>query len=271
MKAAAILLPCLLIMSPVAVAADKVPKEVSALLDKKTFTEAGGGTLPYRLLRPEPYEDGKSYPLVVFLHGAGERGDDNEAQLVHGVAEFTRPEVRKKYPCFLVAPQCPRGKKWSDIDWASDTPKLPAEPSAEGALVLELIAALQKECRIDAQRIYLTGLSMGGYGTWDLLIRRPDLFAAAVPICGGGDETHVDNIVRIPIWVFHGAQDRAVKVERSRRMVAALENAGGHPLYTEYPDEGHASWVPAYRAPAMMRWLFKQVKPLPSADTPAKP
>lgn len=127
-------------------------------------------------------------------------------------------------------------------------------------LVLELIASLQKEYRIDPKRLYITGLSMGGYGTWDVLARYPDLFAAAVPICGGGDESTAARIAKIPIWAFHGALDTAVKVERSRNLIAALEKAGGKPLYTEYPDEAHASGVPAYRAPVMMEWLFAQKK-----------
>jgi predicted peptidase len=251
----ALLLIC---VSPIAA---EPPRDADKLLAKKTFTGAGAGTLPYRLLSPEAIESGKTYPLVVFLHGAGERGDDNAAQLVHGIVEFCRPENRKKYPCFLVAPQCPKGKSWAKIDRTTTKPTLSKEPSEQGRLVLELIAALQKEYPIDAKRIYLTGLSMGGYGTWDLLCRRPDLFAAAVPICGGGDDAQAEKIAKIPIWVFHGALDRAVPVQRSRDMVAALEKAGGRPLYTEYPDEAHASWVPAYRATAMMKWLFAQKRP----------
>jgi predicted peptidase len=256
-----ILLVSALLLLHVSPLAAEPPKDADKLLAKKTFTGAGGGTLPYRLLAPESVEEGKTYPLVVFLHGAGERGTNNEAQLIHGIVEFCRPENRKRYPCFLVAPQCPKEKKWADVDWHAEKHTMTKEPSEQGRLVLELIAALQKDYPIDAKRIYLTGLSMGGYGTWDLLCRRPDLFAAAVPICGGGDEKQAEKIAKIPIWVFHGALDTAVKVQRSRNMVAALEKAGGHPLYTEYPDEGHASWVPAYRAPAMMQWLFAQKRP----------
>jgi predicted peptidase len=261
MKAVVVLAGLFLIFITATSAAPMIPKELSARLDKKTFSGGKGGTLLYRLMRPEPCEDGKLYPLVVFLHGAGERGNDNEAQLVHGVAEFNRPENRKKYPCFLVAPQCPAEKRWVDVDWSAAHHSIPDDPGEIGRLVLELIESLPKELPIDRKRIYLTGLSMGGYGTWDLLMRRPDLFAAGVPICGGGDEKQAARIAKMPIWVFHGTLDGAVPVNRSRNMVTALEKAGGHPLYTEYPDEGHASWVPAYRAPAMMRWLFAQKKP----------
>jgi predicted peptidase len=234
--------------------------KVADLLEKKTFTDARGKTLLYRLLKPEDYDPKTKYPLVVFLHGAGERGNDNTAQLIHGVGDFAREANRKKYPCFLIAPQCPKGDKWSIVDWRKPSATFAKEPSEPGRLVLELIAAMQKEYSIDPKRIYLTGLSMGGYGTWDLLARHPELFAAAVPICGGADPATARKIAKIPIWVFHGAKDRAVKVERSREMVKALKEAGGHPKYTEYPEEGHASWVPAYKDPAMMKWLFAQKK-----------
>lgn len=234
--------------------------KVADLLEKKTYTNDAGKTLPFRLLKPENYDPKKKYPLVIFLHGAGERGKDNTAQLIHGVPEFAKEENRKKYPCFLIAPQCPKDEKWSVVDWRKSFVKFSKEPSGPGSLVLQLIAGMQHEYSIDPKRIYLTGLSMGGYGTWDLLARRPDLFAAAVPVCGGGDPATAKKIAKIPVWVFHGDKDEAVKVERSREMVKALKAAGGHPKYTEYPGVGHASWVPAYKDPAMMKWLFAQKK-----------
>ena len=117
---------------------------------------------------------------------------------------------------------------------------------------------MQKEYSIDPQRIYLTGLSMGGYGTWDLLARKPDLFAAGVPVCGGGDESTAEQIANIPIWVFHGDLDSAVPVSRSRTMVEALKKAGGHPKYSEYPGVEHNSWDKAYADPELMKWLFAQ-------------
>jgi len=227
-------------------------------LDKRTFTDAKGKVLRYRLLKPEDYDPKQSYPLVVFLHGAGERGDDNDKQLVHGVAEFAKPENRKKYPCFLIAPQCPANVKWVDCDWGADSHKQPAEPTEPLRQTLELIAALQKEFSIDAKRIYTTGLSMGGYGTWDIIARQPALFAAAVPICGGGDEATAKQIAKLPIWAFHGAKDTAVKVSRSRNMIEAIKKAGGTPKYTEYPDEAHFSWLPTYRHAEMFKWLFAQ-------------
>jgi predicted peptidase len=232
--------------------------DVKTLLQPKIFKDSDGKELKYRLLKPDNYDAKKKYPLVVFLHGAGERGDDNTAQLVHGIGDFASEENRKKYPCFLIAPQCPKDEKWADIDWSAATHTLPKEPSASGRLVLDLITAMEKEYSIDPKRLYLTGLSMGGYGTWDLIARKPELFAAAVPVCGGADEMTAPKVAKLPIWVFHGAKDSAVKVERSRNMVKALEKAGGSPKYTEYPDVGHDSWVRAYKDPELMKWLFAQ-------------
>jgi predicted peptidase len=244
---------CLLVCAGLAPTQQKDPP-----LEARTFKDAQGKTLPYRLLLPENYDPKKSYPLVVFLHGAGERGTDNKAQLIHGVAEFAKPENRKKYPCFLIAPQCPAGRRWVEVDWGAESHTMPKEPSEPERLTLELITALQKEFAIDTRRIYVTGLSMGGFGAWDLICRRPELFAAAVSVCGGGDEAQAAKIARIPVWVFHGAKDGAVKVSRSRNMVDALKRAGGRPRYTEYPDVGHDSWVPAYRDAEMFAWLFAQ-------------
>lgn len=229
-------------------------------LEKRTYKDTTGKELPYRLMKPDGYDPAKKYPLVIFLHGAGERGTDNDKQLIHCVPQFASKKYREKYPCFLIAPQCPDEARWVEVDWSAMSHVQPKEPSEPGRLTLELIAAIQKEFSIDAKRIYLTGLSMGGFGTWDLLARRPELFAAAVPVCGGADETTAEKIKHIPTWAFHGAKDDVVKPERSQRMIAALEKAGARPWYTEYPDVGHDSWNPAYKDPELFRWLFAQKK-----------
>ena len=235
------------------------PKEGSLdLLEKKTYTDADGKKLAYRLLQPMTVDPKQRYPLVVFLHGSGERGDDNEKQLIHGVPEFLKPENRKECPCFLIAPQCPEGKRWVEVDWGAESSVQPKEPSEPMALLLGLIEQLPKDYPIDPKRIYVTGLSMGGFGTWDIIARRPDLFAAAAPICGGGDENTAPRIAKIPIWAFHGSKDPTVKVSRTLHMIEALKKAGGDPGYTIYPGEGHASWIPAYRDPQLMKWLFAQ-------------
>lgn len=229
-------------------------------LDKHVFKDKDGKSLPYQLMNPARIDANRKYPLVVFLHGAGERGTDNEAQLVHGVPQFASKENREKYPCFLVAPQCPVSAKWAEVNWSANTHTLPKDVSEPGRLTLLLIESLQKEQPIDPKRIYITGLSMGGYGTWDLLVRKPDLFAAAAPVCGGADEATADKIKHIPIWAFHGGKDGVVKPQRSRNMIDALKKAGANPKYTEYPDVGHDSWNPAYKDPEFYKWLFAQSK-----------
>ena len=224
--------------------------DLDKLLEKRQFT-LGKASLPYRLMKPAGYDASKKYPLVVFLHGAGERGDDNKAQLRHGIKDFASDAARKKHPCFLIAPQCPKGKGWASFG---------KEPSPQEKQLLALIGELRKEFSIDGKRIYLTGLSMGGFGTWDLLARQPDLFAAGVPICGGGDPAKAETLAKIPIWAFHGDKDGAVPVERTRKMVAAIKKAGGTPKYTEYPGVGHDSWTASYKNPAVIDWLFAQKK-----------
>jgi predicted peptidase len=137
------------------------------------------------------------------------------------------------------------------------THKMPEKPSSPAQLALDVIAEMQKEHPIDGDRLYVMGLSMGGYGTWDLIQRYPDLFAAAVPICGGGDESSADRI-KAPVWAFHGDQDQAVPVARSRNMIDALKKAGRQPKYTEYPGVGHDSWRNAFADKELLTWLFAQ-------------
>ena len=232
------------------------------LYEARTYTDDAGRTLKYRLLIPKDYSPtgAENYPLVLFLHGAGERGDDNRKQLVHGTKEFEKEFNRQKYPCFVVAPQCPDGKKWVEVDWSADTHRQPDE-SVSLVLTRELLAKLQKDYRVDSKRLYVTGLSMGGYGTWDMVTRTPEVFAAAIPICGGADESVADRVTKLPVWVFHGDKDTAVKPERSRRIIAAIEKAGGKPKYTEYPGVGHDSWSRTYADPLVIEWLFAQKRP----------
>lgn len=221
-----------------------------------------GEKLHYRLMTPEGYDPkgSEKYPLVLFLHGAGERGADNQKQLVHGTREFAKPGVRKKYPAFVLAPQCPDGKRWVEVDWSLDSHKQLPEDSDTIKLVLQLISSLQKEYRIDQQRQYVTGLSMGGYGTWDLITRHPEMWAAAAPVCAGADEATAPKIAKLPVWAFHGDKDTVVKPHRSRNMIEAIKKAGGEPLYTEYKGVGHNSWDAAYADPKLMEWLFAQKK-----------
>jgi predicted peptidase len=225
--------------------------------------KSGDQSLQYRLLKPVDYDADKKYPLVLLLHGAGERGSDNRKQLVHGIADFTTDQAMRDRPCFVVAPQCPSGQKWVNVDWSSKSHTMPEQPAASLRLTMELLESLEKEFSIDSSRLYITGLSMGGYGTWDAIQRYPNRFAAAIPICGGGDLKQTKQIATLPIWAFHGAKDNVVSISRSRDMIETLKKAGGSPKYTEYPKAGHNSWAATYRDPKVHEWLFQQVRKTP--------
>ena len=217
----------------------------------------------YRLMRPAVVEPRARYPLVLFLHGAGERGSDNAKQLSYLPTWLAEPALRRDYPCFVLAPQCRDGRRWADFDWSDKTsvPQKP-EPTADLAAAVAALDAVTRSEPVDPDRVYLTGLSMGGYGSWDLAARMPDRFAAVMPICGGGDEATAGKLVHLPIWCFHGAADDVVPVARSRSMVAAVEAAGGSVTYTELAGVRHDSWTSAYRDPATLAWLFRQRRPV---------
>lgn len=215
---------------------------------------SGNDTLPYRLLKPQAIEADRTYPLIVFFHGASERGKNNFIHLRHIASLFMDTANRRNYPCFVVAPQCPPRQWWSNITGG----KLQISPSRPMQLAIELIATLEKKYAIDQKRIYIAGLSMGGYGVWDILARYPDRFAAAVPICGGGDVNTASRIGPVPVWAFHGAKDNIVPVDQSRKMIDALRKAGGNPKYTEYEDAAHDSWSGAFKDPDLIPWLFSQ-------------
>jgi predicted peptidase len=235
-------------------------KSSPELFDKLVYI-SGKQSLPYRLLKPKNSTGTEKFPLVIFLHGAGERGNDNDAQILHIVDLFTNPQNRTKYPCYVLAPQCPKGEWWASHNKDGSMKK---DPTPSMKLLIELIEKICRENSIDPTRVYITGVSMGGFGTWDLLARFPNRFAAAVPICGGGDEAIAPMIKHIPQWIFHGAKDNVVHPRQSRKMVKALQSAGGIPGYTEYPDVAHNSWVQAYQEPYLLPWLFRQKIELPN-------
>jgi predicted peptidase len=217
----------------------------------------------YRLLSPAKVEVGKKYPVVLFLHGAGERGDDNEAQLKYFPTWMAEAKMREKYPCYVIAPQCRKGKSWSVGNWAAkDSDAMPKEPTDQLKVAIAILDTLLKSDRpVDDKRIYLTGLSMGGYGSWELAMRQPERFAAVAPVCGGGDESQADKLVKVPVWAWHGDADNAVPVDRSRNMIAAIKKAGGEPKYTELEGVSHDSWTAAYtREDGVVPWLFEQRK-----------
>jgi predicted peptidase len=217
----------------------------------------------YLVLKPKHVEPGKKYPLVLFLHGAGERGV-NDMPLVskHFPQRMASDEYREKFPCFLIVPQCRPNKRWVNADWGDDkSQKMKPEPSEQMKVAIAILKKSMEKYPVDKNRVYLTGLSMGGYGSWELAVRHPEWFAAVVPICGGGDETQAERLKNVPLWAVHGDADTAVPVERSRKMIAAIKAAGGHPKYTEYPGVGHNSWTRAYTDPnGVLPWMFEQAR-----------
>ncbi len=231
-----------------------------SLWSKETYKNAKGDSLLYRLLFPD-YNTVRKLPLVIFLHGSGERGNDNEAQLKWGAYNFSTDKNMMLHPAFVIAPQCPANASWDNVSNENeDKISFAATPSKTMALLKELIDETIKKLPVDTNRIYITGLSMGGFGTFDAISSYPNLFAAAVPVCGGGDLSKVQAIKHIPMWIVTGAEDSAVSPVFSIEMTRALQKAGAHPGFTQYPEVGHFSWIMAYSDPLIMEWLFRQRK-----------
>lgn len=220
-------------------------------------------SMPYRLFVPSNYNPGNSYPLVLFLHGAGERGTDNNAQLTanRGATIWAELETQASHPCFVVAPQCPEGKQWVNTSWVQGSYSIDnILVSNELKMVKDIINTLQTQYSIDASRLYITGLSMGGYGTWDFILRYPSMFKAAIPMCGAGDPTKASLIGSMPVWTFHSNDDAAVPVSGSRDMVNAINALGFNnrtQLYSEYYNHGHVlAYQVALEEPNLVDWLF---------------
>ena len=240
-----------------AVAGVKIP--AAQLTVPLVYTNAQGATIPYRFAAPKAVEQGKKYPLVILFHGAGERGTDNVAQLVHGATDLLNYMREKGIEGYFLAGQCPEGKQWVNTPWSNLAHRMPEKPSEPMALMIELIGKTMRELPVDRDQVLVTGISMGGYGTWDIVQRHPDWFAAAMPCCGGGDTTLAWKIREVPIWAFHGDRDMTVPFRRSRDMVAALWAVDGRIRYREYPGVGHNCWTPAYADwDQVLAWFFAQ-------------
>jgi predicted peptidase len=229
---------------------------------RKEFV-SGENTLPYRILYPENYDKTKKYPLIVFLHGSGERDSDNEKQLVHGSRLFLNEANRKAFPAIVVFPQCPANSSWVKID--VDRTTQPAkfvldykkEPEWPLVAANELVKKISNEEAVDKSRVYISGLSLGGFGTFESVYRYPDLYAAALPICGGADSNAYDSRVKkTAFWLFHGDADQAVPVTLSREMAAKLKSLKVESKYTEYPGVQHNSWDNAFAEPEYLKWMF---------------
>ena len=227
-----------------------------------------GDTLRYRLLLPRNYDASKKYPLVLFLHGAGERGSNNESQLVHGSKLFLRDSVRENYPAIVVFPQCPKSSYWSNVQIVTDsTTKKRSFHFQEGGkptfamkMLLELLDELEDRYKLDKDRIYVGGLSMGGMGTYELVRRKPKLFAAAFAICGGANPETAKKLRRPSWWIFHGLKDDVVPPHFSEQMAAAIKAKGGEVKLTLYPNANHNSWDPAFAEKELLPWLFSHKK-----------
>ncbi|ATC36168.1 TPA: prolyl oligopeptidase family serine peptidase [Elizabethkingia anophelis] len=234
-------------------------------LFKKFRFSQGEQTLPYRVLLPENFDPGKKYPLVIFLHGRGESGNDNEKQLTHGAKLFLNDSNRKDFPAIVVFPQCPEDSYWSNVQIVSDdTGKRTFyftnndAPTKAMLLLSGLFGNLQKQYNIKQDQIYIMGLSMGGMGTFELVNRKPGVFAGAIAICGGAEPSTASNLKATNWWVFHGGKDDVVPSGFSDAIVKAMKSNGVNVKYTFYPGANHNSWDSAFAEPDLLKWLFSQ-------------
>jgi predicted peptidase len=248
---------------------DKVYSKISAkdtiviyneqITVKKAFYKNENDTLLFRIYIPDNYDTVKFFPLFLFLHGAGERGNDNESQM-NIINDFIMEESFQNQSSFVIIPQCPNDEKWVDADWTELFSDFKGKPEKSMNNTINLLNKITGVYKIDTNRIYVMGLSMGGFGTWDIITRLPGKFSAAVPICGGGDEKQIGNLKSIPIWAFHGAKDKSVPVSRSRNMVYALRSINADIKYTEYENAGHNAWTYALKENDLINWIFAQTK-----------
>jgi len=237
--------------------------------EARSLQGSKGLTLPYRLFKVKNPTAGTKYPLILFLHGAGERGDNNTSQLTAnaGATVWATDAHQTKHPAYVIAPQCPGDKQWVDTDWTLGSYSTTTVPvSDQLTTALEIADAVATEFGTDPTRQYVTGVSMGGYGTWDAIVRNPERFAAAIPICGSGDPTKAALIELLPLWTFHGDADTTVPVKGTRDMVAALKAVGSTVKYTEYPGVGHDAWDMTYANEEVIDWLFTFKKETPAGN-----
>ncbi len=226
-------------------------------MEKIQHIEVG---MPYTVFFPSTIKKDKKYPLILFLHGAGERGDDNQRQMKHVVPYLISDTIQQKFSSIILVPQCPEDDYWAPVKRGEWTMLNNGAITMSMEKVVQILKKISLDKRVDQSKIYVIGLSMGGFGTCDIISRYPELFAAAVPICGGADLTKVNKFKDVPIWAFHGALDQVVSVKLSRDLISGLQQVGGIPIYTEYHDSGHNIWDAAVRDPKLLPWLFSQHK-----------
>ena len=218
-------------------------------------------SIPYRLYTPADYQT-KKYPVILFLHGSADRGNDNEAQLSGFPYYFYAKEFMKTHPAIIILPQCPAEGQWVNVEWSRgdySTDEVKETPYLKAVYELTLLCA--SDYNADLNRLYITGLSMGGYGTWDMIIRHTDIFAAALPICGGGDSSKAERIKDLPVWNFHGNRDPVVPITGSVKMAEALYNLNAENFkFTIYENGYHDAWSQTYSNTEVLEWLFSQTK-----------
>ncbi len=206
----------------------------------RSYTHDKTQQFNYLLFLPKDYSEQRKYPLILFLHGAGERGSDPEMLKLHGIPRIV--EEKPDFDFIAVSPQCPFGLWWPQIN-----------PAVFKGLLDTVIAGHS----VDTNRLYLTGMSMGGYAVWHIATAYPDLFAAVVPICGGGDPDKACLLKDVPVWVFHGARDNVVLPRESIKMVDALKECGGSVKFTLYTQADHDSWTRTYNSPRLYEWMLE--------------
>ena len=231
------------------------------LYEKESFVYEND-TLNYRILKPLNYNPNKQYPVHLFLHGSGERGNDNSSQLTHGGMLFLKKENREKYNSWVIFPQCSENDRWPSLSfskWNKTINNKITKPNKSLGLVIKLMDEFIEKKQVDKQRIYVSGLSMGGMGTFEILFRRPNMFAAATPICGNGipqlAKLYAD---KVPLWIFHGSDDVVVCPKYSLTMAKAIIEAGGSPKINLYENTGHASWNNAFAEKDFLSWIHSK-------------
>jgi predicted peptidase len=255
------------LLSAIGLAFPHFSKAQSAPTYEAGMFTAKGDTMAYRILFPVSFDPAKKYPVVFILHGSGERGSDNQAQLKYGSNLFLQGPVRQAYPAFIIFPQCPNDGFWSDVQMTHDSAgnkfvfPTDAKPTKAMHALMAFVDDFLDKPYVNKHQVYVGGLSMGGFGTFEIIGREPKVFAAAFPMCGGDNTLNAKKYAKkVPLWIFHGAKDDKVSPDHSIVMVDAIKEAGGDPKFTLYPNDGHDCWDDAFNEPDLLPWLFSHTK-----------
>jgi predicted peptidase len=242
---------------------------VATLYEKKVFID-GNDSLPYRILLPELYDSSKKYPMLLFLHGGGERGRDNEKQLVHGASLFVKDDNLRKFHSIVVFPQCPEESYWSNVkkgvDPKTNKQTFDFQPGGEPTKAMDMAIKLEQHLLdsypVNKEKVYVMGLSMGAMGTYEIVRRMPNTFAGAVAIAGGADTSTARQIKKTAFWIIHGAKDDVISYTYSENMAMAIQKffSAAEMQYSIYPDANHNSRDKAFKEPELLTWLFSQTR-----------